>query len=95
MRLQHPLGITVGGAGELYIVDTYNSKIKVITINAKSSQTLFGSSAGYQDGNMASAQFNEPGGISYATGKLYIADTNNNLIRVADPGRRGVTTVRF
>ncbi|MBX3065573.1 MAG: redoxin domain-containing protein [Anaerolineae bacterium] len=95
VRLQHPLGITVGGAGELYIVDTYNSKIKVIDPTAKSSQTLFGSSAGYQDGNMASAQFNEPGGISYATGKLYIADTNNNLIRVADLSSGEVTTVEF
>ena len=28
--------------------------------------------------------FNEPGGISVARNKLYIADTNNHRIRVAD-----------
>jgi hypothetical protein len=30
------------------------------------------------------AQFSEPSGLSIAGGKLYIADTNNHAIRVAD-----------
>jgi len=28
------------------------------------------------------ARFREPGGLSYAKGKLYVADTNNHRVRV-------------
>jgi hypothetical protein len=35
-------------------------------------------------GEGAQAAFNEPGGISAAAGKLYVADTNNHAIRVVE-----------
>ncbi len=41
------------------------------------------------------AQFHEPGGLSVAGGVLYIADTNNHAIRVADLGSREVTTLEL
>src|SRR5207237_10503668 len=37
---------------------------------------------GQADG--ATPSFYEPGGLSYANGKLYVADTNNHAIRVVD-----------
>jgi hypothetical protein len=37
--------------------------------------------------------FDEPGGLSVANGKLYIADTNNHLIRVANLKTRRVETL--
>ena len=41
--------------------------------------------SGNQDADEgAKATFNEPGGISAAGGKLYVADTNNHAIRVVD-----------
>ncbi|MCC7209698.1 MAG: hypothetical protein IT323_20475, partial [Anaerolineae bacterium] len=73
--------------------DTYNSKIKVIDPATRESRTLFGGDEGQRDGN--DPQFYEPGGLSYADGKLYIADTNNNAIRVADLAAGTVSTVRF
>ncbi|MQG13815.1 MAG: alkyl hydroperoxide reductase, partial [SAR202 cluster bacterium] len=39
--------------------------------------------AGHVDGAGEQAQFSEPSGISFASGNMYIADTNNNAIRVA------------
>src|SRR6266508_4076409 len=45
------------------------------------------------DGEMA--QFYEPGGVSVADGKLYIADTNNHAIRVADLHTKQVTTLQL
>ena len=46
---------------------------------------LLGTGApGDADGPGVEAQFSEPGGISIAEGKLYIADTNNHAIRLAD-----------
>jgi thiol-disulfide isomerase/thioredoxin len=81
VRLQHPLGVAYQ-EGLLYIADTYNSKIKLVDPQTRSSSTLFGSVSGWRDG--ADAQFNEPGGLSLAGNVLYIADTNNHVIRVAD-----------
>ena len=37
--------------------------------------------------------FNEPGGISYAGGKLYVADTNAHRIRVVDLKTKTVSTL--
>jgi len=85
VRLQHPLGI-VFYAGKLYVADTYNNKIKAIDPATGSTQTLVGSaSPGRNDDPPA---FDQPGGIAAAAGKLYVADTNNHLVRVIDL-RRG------
>ena len=41
------------------------------------------------------AAFNEPAGISYAGGKLYVADTNAHRIRVVDLETKAVTTLEL
>lgn len=93
VRLQHALGLTLGADGKLYVADTYNHKIKVIDPERRESRTLLGGGAGFRDGT--SPQFWEPGGISYADGKLYVADTNNDAIRVVDLATLSVTTLAF
>ncbi|MEE9200587.1 MAG: thioredoxin-like domain-containing protein [Candidatus Brocadiales bacterium] len=81
-RLQHPLGV-VYHDGLVYVADTYNHKIKVVDPVEKTSKTFLGSGRpGHKDGG--DAEFYEPGGIDFADGKFYIADTNNNAIRVAN-----------
>ena len=92
--LQHALGVTLAPDGVLYIADTYNHKIKLLDPAQKTVKTLFGKAEpGYADGK--DAAFNEPGGLSYADSKLYIADTNNSVIRVADLTSGTVSTVVF
>lgn len=91
VRLQHPLGVAYD-AGLLYVADTYNHRIKRLDPRTRLSETLFGTgSAGFADGD--DAQFAEPGGLSVAGGKLYVADTNNHAVRVADPASRRVRTL--
>jgi thiol-disulfide isomerase/thioredoxin len=81
VRLQHVLGV-VHVDGLLYVADTYNNKIKVVDINKKTAKTLVGTGkAGKED---EAATFDEPAGVSYAAGKIYVADTNNHLIRTID-----------
>jgi thiol-disulfide isomerase/thioredoxin len=93
VRLQHPLGVTVY-QDRLYVADTYNHKIKLIYPNLKTSQTYAGSGRpGYRDGSLA--EFYEPGGLSIAAGKLYIADTNNHAIRIADLHTAEVSTFKL
>ncbi len=80
-RLQHPLGVAYR-QGKLYIADTYNCKIKELDLQKKVIRTIAGT--GEHGRSDSPAQFDEPGGVSIALGKLYVADTNNHLIRVID-----------
>jgi DNA-binding beta-propeller fold protein YncE len=96
-RLQHPLGVVGTPDGLIYITDTYNSKIKVIDPATDETTTVFGlgGEGGFRDGGPDEAQFDEPGGLDHADGKLYVADTNNHAIRVIDLETSAVSTVTF
>lgn len=93
VRLQHPLAVTWTG-GQIYVADTYNHKIKVLYPTIRAVKTLFGTGRpGDRDGQIA--EFSEPGGLSVAKDRLYIADTNNHRIRVADLTSAEVTTLNL
>lgn len=84
VRLQHPKDVAYAD-GVLYVADTYNHKVKRIDPETRESSTLFGSgTAGWQDGTGHGAQFYEPGGVSLFGRALYVADTNNHAVRVAN-----------
>ncbi|MCI0335402.1 MAG: redoxin domain-containing protein [Planctomycetes bacterium] len=85
VRLQHPLGVAWSN-GTLYVADSYNNKIKAIDVAQRTCRTIAGSGeAGNRDADAGGkATFNEPGGISAAGGKVYVADTNNHAIRVVE-----------
>lgn len=92
-RLQHPLGVTYYNE-LLYVADTYNNKIKVIDPHTATSMTFLGNpTAGSVDDSVP--LFDEPGDVSHALGKLFIADTNNHLIRVADIKTAKVTALQL
>ncbi len=97
LRLQHALGVVGGEDGTLYVADTYNSKIKVLNPATKEIASLAGegSPGGFDDGDLGAALFDEPGGLAYYDGKLYVADTNNQAIRVIDLSNKTVGTVQF
>ncbi len=97
-RLQHALGVTTNADGSLvYIADTYNSKIKLFDPATGITTSLFGLSGngGYRDGDAGVAQFDEPGGLDFANGLLYVADTNNHVIRIIDLEAQTVSTLEF
>lgn len=93
VRLQHPLGVCYHD-GIVYVADTYNHKIKRLYPKTQACQTFAGSGKpGHKDGAQAEAQFDEPSGISYADGKLFVADTNNHAVRVIDLRQNIVRTL--
>ncbi len=82
-RLQHPLGVAFWPQGQaLLVADTYNSKVKRIDIDGYETTTLLGGDQGWADGT--SPLFYEPGGLSISEGTLYVADTNNHVVRIVD-----------
>lgn len=92
-RLQHPLGVAFHD-GVLYVADTYNNKIKKLFPTVRQIVTFLGTGeAGLRDGERP--LFDEPGGVSIANGMLYIADTNNHVVRVADLETGRVTTLEL
>ena len=95
VRLQHPLGVVYAN-GKLYVADTYNHKIKELEILARESRTFAGTrERGTQDGDRKLAMFNEPGGISATSKSLFVADTNNHLIRRIEFDSGKVSTVEL
>lgn len=89
-RFQHPLGV-VHVDGRLFVADTYNSALRVIDLATSEVTTLAGGEPGWADG--AEPRFYEPGGISYAAGWLYVADTNNHVVRRVDPETGSAETI--
>jgi DNA-binding beta-propeller fold protein YncE len=95
VRLQHPQGIDVW-KGQLYITDTYNNKVKRVSPGERRVVTVVGAgSTGFTDGAAGLAELHEPGGLSVANGKLYVADTNNHAIRVVDLESWEVSTLEL
>ena len=84
-QLNQPYGVAIDALGQLYIVDSGNHKIRLVS--STSIITIY-AGTGIQglsgDGAAAtSALLNSPQGISFdtVTGNLYIADYGNNKIR--------------
>nr|WP_295382854.1 gluconolaconase [Pseudoxanthomonas sp.] len=81
-----PSGLALDRAGNLYVADTGNHAIRRITPQGIVS-TLAGTGvAGYRDGPAAQAQFNGPIGVAVdSQGRVHVADTYNDRIRVITP----------
>jgi DNA-binding beta-propeller fold protein YncE len=67
----------------LYVADRDNNEIRKVTLDGTVSTVAGTTSAGYADGPVASARFDHPQGVACdAAGDIFVADTDNNTIRV-------------
>ena len=80
-----PAGVALDDSGNIYIADTYNSRIRKVTVSTGIITTIAGtSSANYtgDGGEATSATLNSPFDVALdASGNVYIADTDNDCIR--------------
>lgn len=82
--LRYPAGLSVDGAGNIYIADQANNRIRKVSGGMIS--TVAGSNAsGYHGdgGSPTAAQLNAPKSVAVdGSGRIYIADYGNNVIRL-------------
>ncbi len=92
-QIQHAQGLALGD-GVIYLADTYNHKLRALSLADFSVTTVAGSGArGWNDATGAEGRFEEPNGLSMSNGRLYLADTGNKVVRIIDPPSGAVTTL--
>ena len=92
--LAFPQGVATDGAGNLYIADAGNNRIRkvdstgtITTIAGTGGIGFDGSGFSGDGGSATSALLASPGGVALdSAGNLYIADTGNHRIRKLTPG---------
>jgi uncharacterized protein (TIGR03437 family) len=92
-ELYYPFGVAVDSAGNLYIADVYNQRIRKVA-NGVITTVAGNGTQGYSgdNGPAAGAELYYPFGVAVdSAGNLYIADTDNNRIRKVANGV--ITTV--
>ena len=92
----NPQGVAVDGAGNLYVADTGNNVVWKVTVATEVVTLVAGTGGwGYSgDGGLATgAELDGPEAVAVdGSGNVYIADTNNNVIRKVAAGSGIITT---
>ena len=77
----------------LFIADSNHNRIVVTRLDGKLLETIGSGEIGSADGDFDSAQFDHPQGMALRGDMLYVADTENHMLRKVDLTNRRVTTI--
>ncbi|MGP8216504.1 MAG: T9SS type A sorting domain-containing protein [Bacteroidia bacterium] len=82
-ELYNPTGVTIDSAGDIYIADNNNSRVRKVSTTGIISTVAGDSNTGYSgNGGLATmAELNGPTSILLNSGIIYIADQDNSCIR--------------
>jgi trimeric autotransporter adhesin len=88
-QFRQPAGLSTDQAGNLYIADTANHRVRRIDAATQIVTTIAGTGTqGFtgDSGPALNAQLNAPRGLAFDRGgNLYIADSGNNRVRIVNP----------
>jgi uncharacterized protein (TIGR03437 family) len=98
LQSSYEAGPAVDGAGNLFIADTINNRVREVTSSGNINTIAGNGAVGYSgDGGPATfAQLSTPGSVATdSSGNVYIADSGNNAIRKLTPTNQtiGITAV--
>ncbi len=79
--------------GRLFISDSNHNRIVVSSLDGKLIETIGTGAIGRKDGGYDEAQFDHPQGMTLVGDQLYVADTENHLLRAIDLKTKKVATV--
>ena len=82
--LTTPAGLAIDAAGNLYVADTDNQRIRMVTPAGVVSTIAGSGTQGFADGAANAARFNNPWNVTVKDGVLYVADYFNDRIRMID-----------
>lgn len=91
--LSFPARVFADQTGKLFIADSGHNRILKTDPSGKILAAIGSGSRGDKDGDFKSAQFSNPRGFSVSGDKIYIADTGNHKLRMADLKTGQVTTL--
>lgn len=77
----------------LFIADSNHNRIVITQLDGTLLKIIGQTTIGRADGDYASAQFQQPQGMALFDETLYIADTENHLLRKVDLSNEKVTTI--
>ncbi|CAJ1081025.1 NHL repeat-containing protein 2 [Xyrichtys novacula] len=77
----------------LALADTGHHRILVVTVTGQLEHVIGGPESGKQDGDLSEASFNSPQGVAIKGDTVYVADTENHLIRKIDLLEQRVSTL--
>jgi sugar lactone lactonase YvrE len=80
-EFNHPSGIAIDSAGNLYIADSGNHAIRQISPDGTTTTLAGGLGAGFRDGDRCSAMFNNPFMIAVQGKVLFVTDEFNWRVR--------------
>ena len=81
-----PEGVAVNASGDIYVADSGNNEIRMITPAGVVSTLAGSSTAGSANGTGSAASFYHPVGVAVdPAGDIIVADTDNNEIRMITP----------
>jgi hypothetical protein len=80
-----PSGVAVDSSGNVFVADTTNNMIRMITMNGVVSTFAGSGASGHHDAMGTSATFSAPKGVAVdVNGNVFVADTFNDTIRRID-----------
>lgn len=85
-RFNGPIGVAVDSRGNVFVADTYNDRIRLISPDGNVSTIAGAGTPGHADGDRNTSLFDTPCGIIAANdGTLIVADTGNDSLRKITP----------